>query len=138
MPASRTIALSLTFAALAALGAGCQGRPSAASAAVADNTAEICNAFRHFEVDHQGAGDSLGSFHGIWADGMTKLADRATDPTVSAQLRAVAAQVTVLAEDPSADSYDDVERANPEVFAAGGKAWVSLEARCGAAVIPAP
>lgn len=138
MPAARTIALSLTFAAMAALGAGCQGQPSAASAAVSDNTAEICAAFRHFEVDHQGAGDSLAAFHGIWADGMTKLAGRATDPTVATQLRAVATQFTVLAKEAPAASSDEVERANPEVFAAGGKAWVSLEARCGKAVIPTP
>lgn len=149
---TRSIALSLTVVAFAVLGAGCQrGVAETPAAAAADNTAEVCDAFRHFEVDHldkpassapADAGDSLDgaleSFNAVAAADMKKLADRATDPTVSAQLKAVTAQISTLAGQGSGKTYDQVELANPEVFAAGGKAWVALEARCGKAIIPTP
>jgi hypothetical protein len=137
---TRSIALSLTVAALAFLGAGCQSRAEMAPpAAAADNTAEICDAFRHFEVDHldePAAGDS--SFDTIAAADMRKLADRATDPAVSADLTAITTQISVLADQGSGRTHDQVELAHPEIFAAGGQAWVALEGRCGKAVIPAP
>ena len=154
---TRSIALSLTVAVFAVLGAGCQSGAEDAPAAVAagrvaaDNTAEICDAFRHFEVDHldkpaptasAGAGNSLDgsleSFDTIAAADMKKLADRAIDPTVSTQLKAIATQISVLAGQGSGKTYDQVELANPEVFAAGGQAWVALEGRCGKAIIPTP
>jgi hypothetical protein len=70
---------------------------------------------------------------------MTKLAGRATDATVAADLKAVAAQFSVLADQAStAKTMDEIEKANPEVFTAGGQAWVSLEARCGKAIVPTP
>jgi 1-deoxy-D-xylulose 5-phosphate reductoisomerase len=146
----RSVALSFTVATFAVLGAGCQNAaehapPAAATGrAAADNTAEICDSFRNFEVDHRDkpapakAGDSLTSFNTIAAADMKELAARATDPTVSAQLKAITAQVSILADQESGKTYDQVELANPEVFAAGGKAWVALEGRCGKAVIPSP
>ena len=136
---TRSIALSLTVAAFAVLGTGCQSRAELAPAAAADNTAEICDAFRHFEVDHLDqptAGDS--SFDTIAAADMRKLADRATDPAVSTQLTAITSQISVLADQGSGRTYDEVELAHPQVVAAGGQAWVALEARCGKAVIPTP
>jgi hypothetical protein len=146
MPKTRSIALSLTVAAFAVLGAGCQngagdGPAAAATGRVAaDNTAEVCDAFRHFEVDHldQPAAGAVESFDTVAAADMKKLADRATDATVSGQLTAIAAQISALAEQGSGRTYDQVELANPEVFAAGGKAWVALEGRCGKAIIPTP
>ena len=134
----RSIALCLTVAAAAALGAGCQNKaveaPKAAAAAV-DNTVEICEAFRHFEVDHL---DTPESFDTVAAADMRKLAERATDPAVSTQLTAVTTQLSVLAERGAGQTYDQVELANREVFTAGGKAWVALEGRCGKAIIPSP
>jgi hypothetical protein len=139
---TRSIALSLTVAAFAVLGAGCQSRAEMvppAAAATADNTAEICDAFRHFEVDHldePAAGDS--SFDTVAAADMRKLADRATDPAVSAHLTAITTQISVLAAQGSGRTYAEVELAHPQVFAAGGKAWVALEGHCGKAIIPTP
>jgi len=144
---TRSVALSLAVAAFAVLGAGCQSKagdvPAAAAAgrAAAGNTAEVCDAFRHFEVDHldksaPAAPADGRSFDTVAAADMKKLADRATDPTVSAQLKAIATQIAVLAGQGSGKTYDQVEQANPEVFAAGGNAWVALEGRCGKAVIP--
>jgi hypothetical protein len=138
---TRSIVLSLTVAAVAVLGAGCQ-RPdevAPAAAVTADNTTEICDAFRHFEVDHldePAAGDS--SFDTVAAADMRELAGRATDPAVSAQLTAITTQISVLAGQGSGRTYDQVELAHPQVFAAGGQAWVALEGRCGKAVIPTP
>ncbi|RSM62048.1 hypothetical protein DMB66_23090 [Actinoplanes sp. ATCC 53533] len=152
---TRSVALSLAVATFAVLGAGCQNQaedvPAAAGAgrAAAGNTAEVCDAFRHFEVDHldqpapaasadAGGSQDVRSFNAIAAADMKKLADRATDPAVSAQLKAIATQISVLADQKPGKAYDQVELANPEVFAAGGKAWVALEDRCGKAIIPTP
>jgi hypothetical protein len=137
---TRSVALCLAVAAFAVLGAGCQSGAGEAQApaAAADNTAEICDTFRHFEVDHLDTPARLGSFDAIAAADLRKLADRATDPTVSAQLAAVTAQVTALADQGSGRTYDQVALANPEAFAAGGQAWVALEGRCGKAIIPTP
>jgi hypothetical protein len=103
-------------------------------------TLTVADAFRHFEVDHldQPADGPVESFDTVAAADMKKLADRATDATVSGQLTAIAAQISALAEQGSGRTYDQVELANPEVFAAGGKAWVALEGRCGKAIIPTP
>lgn len=140
---NRSIALSLIVTACAVLGAGCQRggqdapAPAAAGRAAADNTAEVCDAFRHFEVDHMGkSDDSVESFNTTAAADLKKLADRATDPTMSTQLKAIASQVSLLARQRAGKTYDQVALDNPEVFAAGGKAWVALEGRCGKAIIP--
>lgn len=139
---TRSIALSLTVAAFAILGAGCQsGAADAPATAAADNTAEICDAFRHFEVDHRdkpAPTGSLESFDAIAAADMTKLADRATDPTVSTHLKAIATQISALADQGAGQTYDQVALANTAVFTAGGQAWVALEGRCGKAIIPTP
>src|SRR5690349_7462885 len=118
MLSARSIALSLTVATFAVLGAGCQSRAAMAPpAAAADNTAEICDACRHFELDHldePSAGDS--SFHTIAVADMRKLAERATDPAISGHLAAVTTQISVLAEQGSGRTYDEVELAHPRVF----------------------
>jgi hypothetical protein len=149
---ARSIALSLTVAAFAVLSAGCQSQAgdvrgtAAPGTAAADNTTEICDAFRHFEMNHLDTpastgpadADGTGSFDTVAAADMGKLADRATDPAVSAQLKAITTQISVLADQSSGKTYDQVELANREVFAAGGQAWVALEGRCGKAIIPTP
>jgi hypothetical protein len=147
MVKTRSIALSLTVAAFGVLGAGCQSGAEEArpAAAAADNTAEICDAFRHFEVDHldkpAAAGDNLDSnlqsFDTVAAADMKKLAGRATDSTVAAQLSAISTQISLLAGG-SGKTYDQVALANPDAFTAGGKAWVALEGRCGKAIVPTP
>jgi hypothetical protein len=153
---SRSIVLSLTVATFAVLGAaGCQGRAdevsavAAAGRAPADNTAETCAAFRNFEMDHldkpsaaTGTDDLkayLTAFDATAAADMTKLAGKASDPAVAGQLKAIASQIAVLAEQESSGrTYDQVAQAYPDVFTAGGKAWVALEDRCGKAIIPTP
>lgn len=84
------------------------------------------------------AADTPESFDTVAAADMRKLAERATDPAVSTQLTAVTTRISVLAERGAGQTYDQVELANREVFAAGGEAWVALEGRCGKAIIPSP
>jgi hypothetical protein len=139
----RTITLSMTLAAVAVLGAGCQNslrspqhNDAAAARPATDNTQAMCDAFRNFELDHRDA-PGPESFNTVAATAMTKLADRATDPAVATDLRAVATQISTLAARPDL-TYDQAEKANPGIFTAGGQAWMSLESRCGKAVIPTP
>jgi hypothetical protein len=146
MRIGRITALSLSICAFAVLGAGCQGADTAAAAkpdpnaaAKADNRAEICDDFRHIEVSHHNDTGDLKTFNAAIAADLTSMAARATDPTITAQLRAVSAQYTVLADQiMSAKDLDQVEKANPAVFTAGNQAWVDLESRCGKALIPTP
>lgn len=129
--------LTATAVAAALLLTACGSEPYAS--AQPDNTTRVCEEFRTFEVKYQGAGDSLADFHRTWATDMRKLADQATDEKVAGELRAVAAQSATLAEKvPSTATYDEAEKQAPEVFKAGGEAWVALESRCGKAIIPTP